>query len=158
MDRTAATDAGTADTHEDGELIEDQEAALSREAANKAVAGWPSVKDAAAILPAIFRPKIRLRLRGEWVQSGLAMYRYEFRVVARRHFFGRAEPVAVERLRLHWLFDSGGGTVKIGHRIVAGSMSVEKHWIFDHRLRRAQGWAEAWHDGKHFRSGLAVLE
>lgn len=154
--RPAGPDETPAPT--DSTLFEDDDVPLTRAAAEEIVAGWPQVRRSEPPMLAVLRPRLRLSVRGEWVQSGLAMYRYEFRVSARRHFLGSVTDVAIDRLTLHWLFDTGGLTVRIGHRTAGRASSLEKHWIFDRRLVRALAFAEGWHGKEFYRSGLAALE
>jgi hypothetical protein len=139
------------------EVLEDAEAEHPREALAGLLASWPAPRSGPSVPPLLW-PKTELRLRGAWERSGLAMVRYEFKVTARRLFFGGARPVAVDRLCLHWLFDGGRTTVRIGSRTLANAASVEKRWIFERHLDRAEAWAEAWYRGRHIRSGRAVLD
>ena len=138
-----------------GEIVENAETEMSREAAERLLETWPKPGGTSFANP--FLPKIQLQLRGEWKQTAPRIFLYQFKVSARRFFFGDSVSVSLESLTLHWMFDPGNGPVKVGKRTMKDVMEVEKASTFDQELYRALAWGEGSKKNKHYRTFLAVL-
>ncbi|WP_299398435.1 hypothetical protein [Pelagibius sp.] len=135
--------------------VESSEESLSPEAVEELLKTWPRPR--AAPLADPFLPKIELRLRGEWKQAASHIFEYQFKVSARRFFFGDSKPVPLETLTLHWMFQPRHGAARVGHRTMTNAVQIEKTSTFDQELFRALAWAEGWNKNKQYRSFLAVL-